>query len=105
MHTVMRQLPPYAALERIEGEIQMSNVRKAAEAIVPLLDKLAEEVNPEVMDWDDAKKIQVLKTALSTPDESDWQFKIVGFRTVTLPNGKEEIQFSIADADAPKGWS
>lgn len=83
----------------------MGNVRKAAEDVLPLLERLAEEVDPAEVDWEDARKIQVLKTALSTPDEGAWQFKIVGFRTVTLPNGREEIQFSIADADAPKGWS
>lgn len=83
----------------------MGDLRKAAEEALPLLEKLADKADPESMDWDSVRKVHNLKVALNKPDESPWQFKIIGFRTVTLPGGREEIQFSIADADAPKGWS
>lgn len=83
----------------------MTDVRKAAVDALELLEHLCKQVPPESLDWEDVGKVQALKTALGKPDEGPWQFKIIGFRTVTLPNGKEEIQFSIADADAPKGWS
>jgi hypothetical protein len=83
----------------------MGDLRKTAEEVLPLLEQLAAKVDPESMDWDSVRKIHNLKVALNKPDEGEWQFKIIGFRTVTLPGGREELQFSVADAEAPKGWS
>lgn len=83
----------------------MGDLRKTAEEVLPLLEQLAAKVDPESMDWDSIRKIHNLKVALTKPDEGEWQFKVIGFRVVTLPGGKEELQFSIADSEAPKGWS
>ena len=83
----------------------MTDVRKAATEALELLEHLIQQADPETIGWDDAAKVQALRQALSKPDEGTWQFKIIGFRNVTLPNGRDELQFSIADADAPKGWS
>lgn len=83
----------------------MTDLRKAAVEALELLEHLCKQVDPEALDWKDVGKVQALKTALNKPDEGPWQFKVIGFRTVTMPNGKEEIQFSIADSEAPKGWS
>lgn len=83
----------------------MTNLRKAAFDALELLDHLCKQVDPESLGWEDVGKVQALRQALNNPDESAWQFKTIGFRTVTMPSGREEIQFSIADADAPKGWS
>lgn len=83
----------------------MTDLRKAAVEALELLEHLCKHVDPEALDWEDVGKVQALRNALSKPDEGPWQFKVIGFRTVTMPNGKEEIQFSIADSEAPKGWS
>jgi hypothetical protein len=83
----------------------MTDLRKAAVEALELLEHLCKQVDPEALGWEDVGKVQALRNALSKPDEGTWQFKIIGFRNVTLPNGKDELQFSIADADAPKGWS
>ena len=83
----------------------MTDLRKAAVEALELLEHLVNNADPETLGWEDVGKVQALRTALNKPDESAWQFKTIGFRTVTLPNGREEIQFSVADAEAPKGWS
>lgn len=83
----------------------MTDLRKAAAEALPLLKKLQEKLDPESMEWADVRIVHNLKVALSKPDESEWQFKLIGFRTVTMPDGHEEIQFSIADAPRPKEWS
>lgn len=83
----------------------MTDLRKAAAEALELLERLQARVDPESMEWEDVRKVHNLKVALSKPDESAWQFKIIGFRNISMPNGRDEIQFSIADADAPKGWS
>lgn len=83
----------------------MTDLRKAATEALELLERLQTRVDPESMEWEDVRKVHNLKVALSKPDEGTWQFKTIGYRNVSMPNGKDEIQFSIADADAPKGWS
>ena len=83
----------------------MTDLRKTATEALELLEHLINQADPESIGWEDARKVHNLKVALSKPDEGTWQFKIIGFRNVSLPNGKDELQFSIADAEAPKGWS
>ena len=83
----------------------MTNLRKAAVDALELLEHLVDQSDPEAIGWDDVAKVQALRQALSNPDEGTWQFKVIGFRNVTLPNGRDELQFSIADTTAPKGWS
>jgi len=77
----------------------MTNLRNAAEKLLAEAEKI-ETYHPEFAD-----AMQDVRRELGIPQETAWQFKIVGFRNVTLPNGRDELQFSIADADAPKGWS
>ena len=73
------------------------------------MNKLVEAAQALVNAIDDGRpvdlELQMLRKELSIPQESGWQFKTVGFQTVTLPGGRNEIQFSLTDADAPKGWS
>ena len=73
----------------------MNKLAMAAQALVDAIDQ-HRPVDTE---------LQMLRKELSIPQESGWQFKIVGFQTVTLPGGRNELQFSLADAQAPQGWS
>ena len=49
-------------------------------------------------------EVAMLRKELSIPQESGWSFKTIAYQTVTFPNGRNEIQFSIMDAVAPPGW-
>jgi hypothetical protein len=50
-------------------------------------------------------EVAMLRKELSVSQESGWSFKTIAYQTITLPNGRNEIQFSIMDATAPQGWS
>lgn len=50
-------------------------------------------------------EIAMLRKELGIPQESGWSFKTIAYQTVTLPGGRNEVQFSIMDAASPQGWT
>jgi hypothetical protein len=72
----------------------MTNLSAAARALLDAID------NGRPIEYE----VAMLRKEVGIPQESGWAFKTVAYQTVTLPSGRNEIQFSIMDSNAPVGW-
>lgn len=72
----------------------MTNLQSAARALLDAID------NGRPIEYE----VAMLRKEVGVHQESGWAFKTIAYQTVTLPSGRNEIQFSIMDANAPTGW-